>query len=185
MVAKTLEVQAATGQSSMTASAYPIGTDTVAAQVSAAALTEATNRLGWYTCTADDLAAGDYQIKVLDSGGGLAASWMARIEAGAATYQCHESLPDTMSAGQKAEILVEVNSAIDTAISELGVGAPTATPTIRTALMLLYMSLRNKTVTQTSGTDALEVYNDAGTIIAKKLLTDDGDDYTAAEMVSG
>jgi hypothetical protein len=241
MVAKTLEVQAATGQSSMTASAYPIGTDTVAAQVSAAALTEATNRLGWYTCTADDLAAGDYQIKVLSSGGVLVASWMARIAAGAATYQCHESLPDTIptvttvgttttntdmrgtdsaatatslttltttvgaagaglteaggtgdhltampwNAAWDAEVESEVNDAIDTAISELGVGAPTATPTIRTGMMLMYMALRNKTVTQTSGTDALEVYNDAGTIIAKKLLTDDGDDYTAAEMTSG
>lgn len=241
MVAKTLEAQASTGQTGLTVSAYPIGTDTVATQVSAAAATEATNRLGWYTCTADDLAAGDYQIKILSSGGTLVASWMARIAAGAATYQCHESLPHTIptvttvgttttntdmrgtdsaatatalatvsttigaagaglteaggtgdhltalpwNAAWDAEVESEVNDAIDTAISELGVGAPTATPTIRTGMMLMYMALRNKTVTQTSGTDALEVYNDAGTIIAKKLLTDDGSDYTAAEMVSG
>ena len=89
------------------------------------------------------------------------------------------------NAAWDAEVESEVNDAIDTAISELCVAAPTATPTIRTALMLLYMSLRNKSVTQTSGTDALEVYNNAGAIIAKKLLTDDGSDYTAAEMVSG
>ena len=92
MVAKTLEVQAATGQAGLTCSAYPIGTDTVAAEVSAAALTEATNRLGWYTCTADDLAAGDYQIKVLTSGGVLAATWFCRMESDAGTYQAHESL---------------------------------------------------------------------------------------------
>jgi len=96
MVAKTLEAQASTGQTGLTVSAYPIGTDTVATQVSAAAATEATNRLGWYTCTADDLAAGDYQVKILSSGGTLVASWMARIAAGAATYQCHESLPHTI-----------------------------------------------------------------------------------------
>ena len=89
------------------------------------------------------------------------------------------------NAAWDAEVESEVNDAIDTAISELGVGAPTATPTIRTGMMLMYMALRNKAVTQTSGTDALEIYNDAGTIIAKKLLTDDGSDYTAAEMVSG
>jgi len=89
------------------------------------------------------------------------------------------------NAAWDAEVESEVNDAIDTAISELGVGAPTATPTIRTGMMLMYMALRNKTVTQTSGTDALEVYNNAGAIIAKKLLTDDGSDYTAAEMVSG
>jgi len=87
-----------------------------------------------------------------------------------------------MSTAMKAEILVEVNAALDTAISELGVAAPTATPTIRTGLMLLYMALRNKTVVQTSGTDALEIYNNAGTKIASKLLTDDGSDYTEAEM---
>jgi len=96
MVAKTLEAQASTGQTGLTVSAYPIGTDTVATEVSAAAATEAANRLGWYTCTADDLAAGDYQVKILSSGGTLVASWMARIAAGAGTYQCHESLPDTI-----------------------------------------------------------------------------------------
>lgn len=84
-----------------------------------------------------------------------------------------------------SDVLTQVNAALDTAISELGVAAPAATPTIRTGLMLLYMALRNKTVVQTSGTDALEVYNDAGTIIAKKLLTDDGSDLTEAEMTSG
>jgi len=87
-----------------------------------------------------------------------------------------------MSTGMMAEIESEVNDALDTAISELGVAAPTATPTIRTGLMLLYMALRNKTVVQTSGTDALELYNNAGTKIAAKLLTDDGSDYTEAEM---
>ena len=80
------------------------------------------------------------------------------------------------------DVLTQVNAAIDTAISELGVAAPTATPTIRTGLMLLYMALRNKLVVQTSGTDALELYNDAGTKIASKLLTDSGGDYTEAEM---
>ena len=81
-----------------------------------------------------------------------------------------------------AEVLTQVNAALDTAISELGVAAPTATPTLRTGLMLLYMALRNKTVVQTSGVDALEIYNDAGTKIASKALTDDGSDYTEAEM---
>jgi hypothetical protein len=81
-----------------------------------------------------------------------------------------------------ADVLTQVNAAIDTAISELGVAAPTATPTIRTALMLMYMMTRNKLVVQTSGTDAIEVYNNAGTKIAAKAITDDGSDYTEAEM---
>lgn len=84
-----------------------------------------------------------------------------------------------------ADVLAQVNAALDTAISELGVGIPTDTPTIRTALILMYMGLRNKVVVQTSATDALEFYNDGGTIICKKLLTDDGSDYEEAEMISG
>ena len=86
------------------------------------------------------------------------------------------------NAAWDAEVESEVNDAIDTAISELGVAAPTATPTIRTGLMLLYMMARNKLVVQTSGVDAIEVYNDAGTKIAAKAITDDGSDYTEAEM---
>lgn len=86
------------------------------------------------------------------------------------------------NAAWDAEVESEVNDAIDTAISELGVAAPTATPTLRTGMMLMYMALRNKLVVQTSGTDAIEIYNDAGTKIASKLITDDGSDYTEAEM---
>ena len=88
----------------------------------------------------------------------------------------------TWNATALADIVTQVDTALDTAISELGVAAPSATPTMRTGLMLLYMALRNKTVVQTSGTDALEIHNDAGTKIAAKLLTDDGQDYTEAEM---
>lgn len=84
-----------------------------------------------------------------------------------------------------SEVLTQVNAALDTAISELNVEAPTATPTTRTALMLLYMALRNKTVVTTIATDALEVYNDADVVVAKKLLTDDGTDYAEAQMTSG
>tara|TARA_Y100000310_G_scaffold318422_1_gene372458 strand:- start:4285 stop:5688 length:1404 start_codon:yes stop_codon:yes gene_type:complete len=84
-----------------------------------------------------------------------------------------------------SDVLTQVNAALDTAITELGQGQPTATPTVRTAIMLLYMALRNKLNTQTSGTDALELHDDSGTRIAQKLLTDDGSDYSEAKMISG
>jgi len=70
---------------------------------------------------------------------------------------------------------------LDTAIAELGVAAPSATPSVRAGLMLLYMTLRNKLVVQTSGTDAIEIHDSAGTKIASKLISDDGDDYTEAK----
>jgi len=73
--------------------------------------------------------------------------------------------------------------AANTAISELSAATPTATPTLCTGLMLLYMALRNKLDVATSGaTDYLELHNDAGTKIASKVLTDDGSDYSEAEM---
>lgn len=84
-----------------------------------------------------------------------------------------------------AAINAEVDTALDTAISELGVGVPSATPGLKDAVMLLYMALRNQTIVQTSGTDALEIHNNAGTKIASKALTDDGSDYTEAKMISG
>lgn len=91
-------------------------------------------------------------------------------------------IPDTLSL---ANINAEVDTALDTAISEISQGVPTATPTVRTALMLMYMALRNKLDVPTSGTDTLEIHNDAGTRIAQKLLTDAGGDYSEAKMTSG
>jgi hypothetical protein len=48
--------------------------------------------------------------------------------------------------------------------------------------MLVYMALRNK-LDITSST--MEIHNDAGTVIAKKALTDDGTTYSEAEAVAG
>ena len=91
-------------------------------------------------------------------------------------------IPDTISL---ANINAEVDTALDTTIAELSQGVPATTPTVRTALMLMYMALRNKLDVATSGTDTLEVHNNAGTRIAQKLLTDDGSDYSEAKMTSG
>jgi hypothetical protein len=90
-----------------------------------------------------------------------------------------------MSTGMKAEIEVEAGDALDASIAELSQGVPATTPSVRTALMLLYMALRNKTDVATSGTDTLEIHNNAGTRIAQKLLADAGGDYSEAKMTSG
>lgn len=68
------------------------------------------------------------------------------------------------------------------ALAELSQAVPPATPRPDQALMLLYMALRNKLDVTSS---VKEVHNDAGTVIAKKALTDDGSTYSEAEMVSG
>lgn len=87
-----------------------------------------------------------------------------------------------MSDAMKAEILSEVNDALDTVIVELGIAAPAAEPTMRTGLMLLYMALRNKLIVQTSGTDALEIHRDDGTKICAGTITDAAGDMTRAEL---
>lgn len=75
-----------------------------------------------------------------------------------------------------------LNAGIDSALAELAQGAPPATPTRAQALMLLYMAERNKlTVTATEKA----IYNDAGTKIAKKALSDAAGTYTEDEMISG
>ena len=88
-------------------------------------------------------------------------------------------------ATQKSSINAEVDTALDTALIELSQGVPSATPSLRNAVMLMYMALRNKLDVQTSGTDALEIHADDGTQIAVKLLTDSGGDYSEAKMVTG
>lgn len=81
-----------------------------------------------------------------------------------------------------SDVLAQINAALDTAIAELGVAAPAVTPTLRTAIMLMYMMARNQVDVDTTGTDALKVHNDAGTQITSKLVTDDGTDYSEAKM---
>ncbi len=83
------------------------------------------------------------------------------------------------NAAWDAEVESEVNDALNTAIAELSAGAPTATPTIRTGIMLMYMALRNKLTTTSS---AKTISNDAGTTIATKALSDNGTTYTEDEM---
>lgn len=67
-------------------------------------------------------------------------------------------------------------------LSELSQAAPPASPSVAQALMLLYMAARN--LLQVTATEK-RITNDAGTVITKKVLSDDGTTYAEAEMVSG
>src|SRR5881397_2851691 len=60
------------------------------------------------------------------------------------------------------------------AMSELAQATPSATPTAKQALMAMYQALRNKL--QISGTQ-IKVFNDAGTCVFKKSISDDGTVY--------
>lgn len=150
-----------------------------AGAIDAAAI--AANAIGASELATD--AIGDAQIAT----GAIAATAFAAgaIDNAAMSIDGSELTAIPWNASWDTEVESEVNDALDTVISELGVAQPATTPTIRTALMLLYMALRNQTIVQTSGTDALEIHNNAGTKICSKALTDDGSDYTEAKMISG
>ena len=75
-------------------------------------------------------------------------------------------------------IETDTNSLNDGAIAELGVAAPSATPTLQNAMMLIYMALRNKRTT-TATTDL--IFNDAGTQIAASTISDDATTFTKGE----
>lgn len=82
----------------------------------------------------------------------------------------------------KADVDAECDGALETVMSELSIGAPTATPTIKEALMLIYMVLRNKALNDAS---YLYIYNSSGTVIAKAQVSESAGVLTRSAMVSG
>lgn len=83
------------------------------------------------------------------------------------------------------QINTEVSDVIKTdTISEMAQQAPPATPTMEEAVMYIYMALRNRLDVDTTA-GFKEFYNDAGTVIHKKAISDDGNIYTEAESETG
>lgn len=76
----------------------------------------------------------------------------------------------------------KVFGASGASLTELAQAQPSATPSPAAAIMLLYMSLRNNL---TSSASTKSIFNNAGTVIAKKALSDDATTYTEAKMVTG
>ncbi len=89
-----------------------------------------------------------------------------------------KTLIDALNDISSANVLTQVNAALDTAIAELGVAAPTATPTFRTAVMLIYMAILQKRDT-TATSD--EIHNAADTAIASASVSDDGVTFSKAK----
>lgn len=128
---------------------------------------------------------GDGQFKIAATCSGGAVSIRGSIgpitdaAAGAVTLTENARIADDTINAEMVDVLT-----VD-AISEIAQGVPSSTPNLADAVMLMYMALRNKTDVATSGTDTLEIHNDAGTRVCQKLLTDDGSDYSEAKMTSG
>jgi hypothetical protein len=89
----------------------------------------------------------------------------------------------SLAAQAKTDVNAEVVDVMRTDTNaELPQAIPPATPTFEEAVMFLYMALRNKLdITAT----LKEIHNDAGTVIAKKALSDDGTTYSETKAASG
>ena len=75
-----------------------------------------------------------------------------------------------------------IGAALSDPLMQLAQGKPSASPSLGDAVMLIYMAIRNQ-LDVTNQTKS--IYNDAGVVVAKKTLTDDGTTYSEAEMESG
>ncbi len=80
----------------------------------------------------------------------------------------------------EANVLTQVNAALDDTVPELGIGTPSASPTLRTAISFLYMALRNKRLTDANQDD---IHNDAGAVICSAVLSDDTLEFIKAEYI--
>jgi hypothetical protein len=91
-----------------------------------------------------------------------------------------------IQAGLSTLTLAQIRTALGTngsdVLAELAQAAPSATPSLGAAIMLLYMALRNL---HTSTATVESVTNDAGTVITKATLSDDGTTFSKAEFVTG
>ena len=83
-------------------------------------------------------------------------------------------------------VLNQVNAGLDASIPELIQAIPGATPSLRQAAMLGAMAIRNRIrVNRTAVPNYIEWYNDAGTMIFRKPLSDNGTVYEETKAVIG
>ena len=106
--------------------------------------------------------------------------------AGAAGDPWSTPIPGAYGAGTAGNLvgngLTDLTTRIPATLSELAQATPPVNPTLAQAIMALYMALRNQTQT-TSG--QIKYTNDAGNVIFKCNLADDGTTFTKSECVAG
>lgn len=85
-----------------------------------------------------------------------------------------------LSTQGKADVNAEAKDVIYTdTITELSAGAPATTPTVSTAIMLLYMALRNERIVTA---DTVIVKNNAGTAVCQGTVTKAGAQITLSKL---
>lgn len=140
------------------------------------ALTAAAINLIWDELISEARTAGSYGQRVKDAVG-LDTLTAARV----ANLDNPDAL--TSSRATPAQVNTEVNDvlAVDTQTEEAQ-GLPPLTPTLKQILMYLYMVLRNDSA---STATERRIKNDAGTVIAKGTMADDGTTFTQGKLATG
>lgn len=119
---------------------------------------------------------------VVDSSGNAAAD--LKLWKGSAPADLSSTLVQAvgaLSAQGITDVQTAVAAELDEAISELAAGVPATTPTVRTALMALYMAWRNKV---TSDGTWLTFHNNAGTATSKSRTSEASGVVTRATLQS-
>jgi|GEM_PF-6502207 len=167
MASTPVEVNAPSGLSSPKLELYPHGSDTIANGAGGDTLTEKTNKKGVYSATVTEALTGWHDVVVKDGTSVIAGG--------------HVRLADDTDIKRVEDRPHYLHDSVDS-ISELSQAQPSATPSLWNAIMLLYMRARNYHKTTSS---SYEVYDDAGTQVTKKTLSDDGTSYEETKMVAG
>ncbi len=159
--------------------------DANATQVTLATATRGTWATGGFIEKDATNLPGFYEISIPDAALATGAGWVV-MRLGGAANMAPLTLEIQLTTLDMNTVMRGTDSGIvktDT-IAELAQGVPATTPTIETLLMFLYHIARDRfDIDNTSGFK--EVYNDAGTVIAKKAITDSGTVYSEAKAESG
>lgn len=109
----------------------------------------------------DAVLAAIAALSIPTAAANASAVWAAATRTLTANTNFNDPTAATIAAAVVAETITELAS------------VPGASPTLKQALALLYMALRNKVLSGAS----LRIHNDAGTIVATKVQTDNGTFY--------
>lgn len=166
-VTQSVEFPASTG-ATLTAKAYPVGSDT--ATQTAGSTTEATNRKGLYVATFTDLAAGTWFISALDAGGQCFFEGIAKVTLTTATFQ-------VLDFGNVTDDNVStVATAVAGANSE-PTSPPAQSASLGSKIAWLFSLGKNKR-TQTDTTETVLSDADGTTSIGGSTKSDDGTTFT-------
>lgn len=174
MATQTLEFGYTTDQT-LTAQLFAIGSDTVLA--TANSVTEATNRKGRYFADFEDLSIGTYLMVYFLAGTASGSEVYRLTGTGTATIQPESETVFKQRFDTNEAYLLSLITELATPYGEPS-DAPGVSETLPEKVGYLYSALRNQIDVTAS---AKTFYDDSGSALWSKVLSDDGNTYSEAE----